>query len=126
MDFFESFVNKCKHFFNTYILPGLMTRKLQCPENSPDINEQQLYCYCQMAEELLLLSDSRGTRKPKTVLSSGSIFHVLELLRISTVMKDGIVMSVKQDYVHDISSGIYIQIIIVLLTMYKATYLVQF
>ena len=58
---------------------------------------------------------------PQTVLLSGFIFHVSELLRILTVTKNGIVMSVKQDYVYNISiEDVYIQIIIVL-TMYKAT-----
>ena len=36
VNFFENFVSKCEHFFDTYILPELMTRKIQCPEDSPD------------------------------------------------------------------------------------------
>ena len=51
MDFFENIVGKCEHFFNTYILPELMTRKLQHPMDTSEINEQPLYCYCKTAEE---------------------------------------------------------------------------
>ena len=48
VDFFENFVGKCEHLLtHSYSLPELMTRRLQCPEDSVD-NEQPLYCYCKM------------------------------------------------------------------------------
>ena len=52
-EFFEGFVGKCKHFFDTYILPELMTRRLQfssCSQKSTE-EEKIVYCYCGMPEE---------------------------------------------------------------------------
>ena len=52
-EFFEGFVGKCKHFFDTYILPELMTRRRQfssCSQESAE-EEKIVYCYCGMPEE---------------------------------------------------------------------------
>ena len=50
--FFEGFVGKCKHFFDTYLLPEIMSRKLQT-SNAPEVSEADdaLYCYCRAPEE---------------------------------------------------------------------------
>ena len=50
-EFFEGFVEKCKHFFDTYVLPELMTRKLEFSECSLQSGKDVLYCYCKTPEE---------------------------------------------------------------------------
>lgn len=92
-EFFEGFVEKCKHFFDKYVLPELMTRKLQFSECSLQSGEDVLYCYYKTPEE----PDNPMIGCDAPDCPNGSTSHVLESPMNPTVMNIGFAMNAGKD-----------------------------